>query len=126
MALAITSFPVPVSPWIKTAESTGATLSTSAINARNFGLDPIKSKLVIALLLYKCGLCSAFFSDRNQLALCLSTCRQEVHPKYFSMVGADSKADNYRFIYASSNQIDELFRQDTRIEKEKAGFPRWG
>ena len=48
MALAITSLPVPVSPWIKTAESTGAILSTSASRARNFGLDPIKSKLVIA------------------------------------------------------------------------------
>ena len=54
MALAITSFPVPVSPWIKTAESTGATLSTSASNARNFGLDPIKSKVVIALFLCEC------------------------------------------------------------------------
>src|SRR5271165_821147 len=50
MALAITSFPVPVSPWIRTAESTGATLSTSVSNARNFGLDPIKSKVVMALL----------------------------------------------------------------------------
>ena len=60
MALAITSFPVPVSPWIKTAESTGATLSTSVINARNFGLDPIKSKVVIALLLYECEMCSGF------------------------------------------------------------------
>src|SRR5271165_2714789 len=60
MALAITSFPVPVSPWIKTAESTGATLSTSAINARNFGLDPIKSKVVIASLPYECATCSAF------------------------------------------------------------------
>jgi hypothetical protein len=31
-----TSFPVPVSPWIRTAESTGATRVTSVINARNF------------------------------------------------------------------------------------------
>src|SRR5580698_1801730 len=54
MALAITSFPVPVSPWIKTAESTDATLSTSVSKARNFGLDPIKSKVVITLLLYEC------------------------------------------------------------------------
>src|SRR5580658_2187347 len=53
LALAITSFPVPVSPWIKTAESTGATLSTSVNKARNFGLDPIKSKVVIPLLLYE-------------------------------------------------------------------------
>src|SRR5277367_3744055 len=60
MALAITSFPVPVSPWIKTAESTGATLSTSVSNARNFGLDPIKSKVVTALLLYECEISSAF------------------------------------------------------------------
>jgi hypothetical protein len=60
MALAITSFPVPVSPWIKTAESTGATLATSVSNARNFGLDPIKSKVVIALFLYEYEICSAF------------------------------------------------------------------
>jgi hypothetical protein len=60
MALAITSFPVPVSPWIKTAESTGATLSTSANNTLNFGLDPIKSKLVIALFLFECEMCSRF------------------------------------------------------------------
>jgi hypothetical protein len=46
MARAITSFPVPVSPWIKTEESTGAILSTSVSNARNFGLEPIKLKVV--------------------------------------------------------------------------------
>src|SRR5580704_7691493 len=69
IARAITSFPVPVSPWIKTAESTGATLATSVSNARNFGLDPIKSKVVIALLLYECAMCSVFSSDRNQPAL---------------------------------------------------------
>src|SRR5271155_4767708 len=68
MALAITSFPVPVSPWIKTAEFTGATLSTSAINARNFGLDPIKSKVVIAMLLYECGSFRVFLWS-SQLAL---------------------------------------------------------
>src|SRR5579863_9988463 len=50
MALAITSLPVPVSPWIRTAESTGATLSTSWSKARNFALDPIKSKVVIVFL----------------------------------------------------------------------------
>src|SRR5579862_63453 len=50
MALAITSFPVPVTPGIKTAESNGATLATSVSNARNFGLDPIKSKVVIVFL----------------------------------------------------------------------------
>src|SRR5277367_1524910 len=69
MALAITSFPVPVSPWIRTAESTGATLATSVSNARNFGLDPIKSKVVIAFL-YAYEICSAFSSDQNQRALC--------------------------------------------------------
>jgi hypothetical protein len=46
---------VPVSPWIKTAESTGATLATSVINARSFGLDPIKSIVGITSLLYECG-----------------------------------------------------------------------
>jgi hypothetical protein len=65
--LAITSFPVPVSPWIKTAQSTGATLSTSVINARNFGLDPIKSKLVIALFLYECEIFSAFSYDQASM-----------------------------------------------------------
>jgi hypothetical protein len=69
MALAITSFPVPVSPWIKTAESTGATLSTSVNNARNFGLEPIKSKVVKALLLYDGEICSAFYSNQNRAAL---------------------------------------------------------
>jgi hypothetical protein len=53
MARAITSFPVPVSPWIRTAESTGAILSTSVNTARNFGLDPIKFDLVISLVLYQ-------------------------------------------------------------------------
>src|SRR5579863_5459590 len=53
MARAITSFPVPVSPWIRTAESTGAILSTSVNTARNFGLDPIKFELVISLVLYQ-------------------------------------------------------------------------
>src|SRR6202453_3878272 len=69
MALAITSLPVPVSPCIKTAESTGATIATSVSNARNFGLDPIKSKVVIPLLLYECEISSAFSSDQNQRAL---------------------------------------------------------
>jgi hypothetical protein len=73
MALAITSFPVPVSPWIRTAESAGATLSTSAINARNFGLDPIKSKVVIALFLYECDICSAFSPDQADPALRLGS-----------------------------------------------------
>jgi hypothetical protein len=63
MALAITSFPVPVSPWIKTAESTGATLSTSVSNARNFGLDPIKSKVVTQFSLVNADR-SALFSDQ--------------------------------------------------------------
>jgi len=49
MALAITSFPVSVSPWINTAEFTGATLATSANNAWNFALDPIKFRLVISI-----------------------------------------------------------------------------
>src|SRR5579863_7853292 len=53
MALAITSFPVPVSPWIKTAESTGAIMFIWLSKARNFGLDPIKSKVVKASLLYQ-------------------------------------------------------------------------
>jgi hypothetical protein len=55
MALAITSFPVPVSPWISTEESTGATLATSSNTARNFGLEPIKFELVISLVLYECS-----------------------------------------------------------------------
>ena len=55
MALAITSFPVPVSPWINTEESTGATLATSSNTARNFGLEPIKFELVISLVLYECS-----------------------------------------------------------------------
>src|SRR5580658_9803908 len=76
MALAITSFPVPVSPWIKTTDSTGATRSTSVSNARNFGLDPIKSKVVTALLLYECETCSAFSSAR-QYALAFILLRRD-------------------------------------------------
>ena len=60
MALAINSFPVPVSPWIRTAESTGAILFTSVSTARNFGLDPIKSEVVIALFLCECEMCLPF------------------------------------------------------------------
>src|SRR5580658_564660 len=69
MALAITSFPVPVSPWINTAESTGATLATSANNAWNFGLDPIKFRLVISFALHEC---SRSTISINQLALASS------------------------------------------------------
>jgi hypothetical protein len=47
--------PVPVSSWINTTEPTGATLATSANNAWNFGLDPIKFRRVISLVLYECG-----------------------------------------------------------------------
>src|ERR1700733_8290427 len=100
MALAITSFPVPVSPWIKTAESTDATLSTSAINTRNFGLDPIKSKVVIALLLYECA---------------------KYIRQYTPIIGRSRRLDNYRFIYTGTNQIGEFFRKDARIQNEKAG-----
>src|SRR5579859_485491 len=55
MALAITSFPVSVSPWNNTAKFTGATLGTSANNAWNFALDPIKFRPVISLVLYEFG-----------------------------------------------------------------------
>src|SRR5580692_12618664 len=51
MACAITSLPVPVSPCTSTAESTGATLLICSSTVWNFMLDPIKSKLAIALLL---------------------------------------------------------------------------
>ena len=37
------------------------------------------------------------------------------------MIGAESKADNYRFIYAGSNRIGELFREDEKMENGKAG-----
>src|SRR5271168_2273307 len=72
MALAITSFPVPVSPWIKTAESTGATMFIWLSTAWNFGLDPIKSKVVIALFLYGCENGSQFASASHpQLTMVL-------------------------------------------------------
>src|ERR1700734_2945470 len=80
MARAITSFPVPVSPWIRTAESTGATLSTSVSNARNFALEPIKSRVVIVLLL----------------------------ARYISRIVARVAGGNYRFIYAGNNGADNL------------------
>src|SRR6202000_414545 len=62
------SFPVPVSPWINTAESTGATLSTSVINARNFGLDPIKSKVVIAFTFIDAGFLPRFLRSNRAFA----------------------------------------------------------
>jgi hypothetical protein len=46
MSLA-TSFPAPVSLWIKTAGPAAAIPFTSAGKARNFGLDPIKARVVI-------------------------------------------------------------------------------
>lgn len=45
---AIASFPVPVSLWIRKAESTDPILFGSIGNAREFGMDLIKSKGVIA------------------------------------------------------------------------------
>src|SRR5579872_4564965 len=108
MALATTSFPVPVSPWIKTAESTGATLSTSAINARNFGLEPIKSKAVIDSLLYE--------SDTYLLP-----CRRQVHPYSTSIIEVKSKADNYRFIYSRSCRNRELFRVRKEGDEKEGG-----
>jgi hypothetical protein len=47
MACAITSLPVPVSPWMRTVQSVGATTFTSSSNARNDGLDPITVALSI-------------------------------------------------------------------------------
>src|SRR5215510_10888101 len=44
MARAITSFPVPVSPRMRTAQSADATVVTSSRTALNFGLDPISSE----------------------------------------------------------------------------------
>src|ERR1700727_1684544 len=82
MACAITSLPVPVSPCTKTAESTGATMLICSSTVRNFALDPIKSKVGIALLL---------------AGSCIS--------KNASIVAAGLKADNYRFIYEVSIQV---------------------
>src|SRR5580704_10689380 len=83
MACAITSLPVPVSPCTKTAESTGATMLICSSTVRNFALDPIKSKVGIALLL---------------AGSCIS--------KNDSIVAAGLKADNYRFIYEVSTQVN--------------------
>ena len=49
-------------------------------------------------------------------------CHREVHPKYIPILGADSKAYNYRFIYAGSTQSGETFREGARIGK---GNARW-
>src|SRR4030095_16806684 len=51
MARAMSSLPVPVSPWTSTAQSVGATVPTSSSTARNFGLDPINSKTDMVPLL---------------------------------------------------------------------------
>src|SRR5579872_7322148 len=44
MAWAINSLPVPVSPWINTAQSAGATIFTWSSTVRNFALLPIISR----------------------------------------------------------------------------------
>src|SRR5262245_60571394 len=54
MACAINSLPVPVSPWIRTAQSVGATVPTSSSTARKLELDPIKSEIGIILSLPAC------------------------------------------------------------------------
>src|SRR4030095_1609053 len=51
MARAMSSLPVPVSPWTSTAQSVGATVPTSSSTARNFGLDPINSETDMVPLL---------------------------------------------------------------------------
>src|SRR5580704_13762959 len=45
------SLPVPVSPWMRTAQSTAATLRMSSRTALNCGLDPINSHVDIVSLL---------------------------------------------------------------------------
>src|ERR1700722_2954192 len=47
----MTSLPVPVSPRMRTALSTGATMFTTSRTAWNLVLDPIKSETGIVLLL---------------------------------------------------------------------------
>jgi len=46
----------------------------------------------------------------------------EVHPNYTSIVGAERKAGNYRFIYARSDRIGNSFREDARRVNGKAGY----
>src|SRR5580658_5243497 len=121
MALAITSFPVPVSPWIRTAESAGATLSTSAINVRNFGLDPIKSKLVIALFLSECKIRSAFSADQNDPALRLGSLSCDPLADVWIAI---RQPDASRF--ALSEKIDAVLTGQSHIfevENDWATFP---
>src|SRR5579863_7454459 len=121
MALAITSFPVPVSPWIRTAESAGATLSTSAINVRNFGLDPIKSKLVIALFLSECKIRSAFSPDQNDPALRLGSLSRDPLADVWIAI---RQPDASRF--ALSEKIDAVLTRQSHIlevENDAPIFP---
>src|SRR5262245_48368648 len=45
MARAMSSLPVPVSPWMRTAQSVAATALTSSRMVASFGLDPISSEV---------------------------------------------------------------------------------
>ena len=70
IARAINSFPVPVSPWISTVESVGATVSTSSSTLRSGALCPTISEKLISLrsssleedftpagLVFNCSIC---------------------------------------------------------------------
>ena len=59
---------MPVSPWINTAQSDGATISISSTTAWNFRLDPIKSAIAIVFFLYRCVFCCQV-ARREQIAV---------------------------------------------------------
>src|SRR4029453_8128766 len=63
MARAMSSLPVPVSPWMRTAQSVAATALTSSRMAASFGLDPISSEVDIGLSLDRV---TSFRTARNR------------------------------------------------------------
>src|ERR1700719_3075696 len=77
MARAITSFPVPVSPWIRTVESVGATRSTcSSTDSRAALLPIICSNRRSSECRSLPGLSKAPTQDLPQAASCVGSLRQ--------------------------------------------------
>src|SRR5215470_9040339 len=58
----MSSLPVPVSPWIRTAQSAGATVLTSSRTAANLGLDPMSSGVGTDLSVNRLGLVVSLWS----------------------------------------------------------------
>jgi hypothetical protein len=92
-------------------------------NARNLGLDPIKSKVVITLLLYECPICSAFSSDQSQHAPA-SILRLVIHSRVYGSQIAIHQRNAGPF--AQSEKSDTILTGQSHIlevENNAANFP---